>query len=103
MKSFWKAAVTALAFVSVKAAAADANELTIHQTIKINAPAETVWAVVSDFNGLPKWLATIADSRIILSNNNQLGAIRQFTRRNGTKATERLIDYDPAAMRIGYT
>lgn len=103
MKGVLKIALAALASISLQAVAEEANELTVHQSIKINAPPAAVWAVVGDFNGLPRWLATIADSKIVYGTNNQVGAIRQFTRRNGTKATERLIDYDPVAMRIGYT
>jgi hypothetical protein len=103
MKSILTAVLAALACVALQGFAAEANELTVHQSIRINAPPAAVWAVVGDFNGLPRWLANIVDSKIVLGTNNQVGAIRQFTRRNGTRATERLIDYDPAAMRIGYT
>ena len=103
MKNILKVVLAALACVALRAFAADAKELTVHQSIRINAPPEAVWAVVGDFNGMPRWLAPIVESKIVLGTNNQVGAIRQFTRRNGTKATERLIDYDPVAMRIGYT
>jgi mxaD protein len=91
------------AMASAQLFAAEAKELTAEQSIRIGAPPAAVWAVAGDFNGLPKWLPTIAESVIVLGTNNQIGAIRQLTRRNGTKVTERLIDYDPAAMRIGYT
>ena len=30
----------------------------------VNAPASTVWAAIRDFNGLPGWVAAIADSTI---------------------------------------
>ena len=91
------------AITSTQLFAADAKELSVEQSIRINAPPAAVWAVAGDFNGLPNWLPTIAESVIVYGTDNQIGAIRQLTRRNGTKVTERLIDYDPAAMRIGYT
>jgi hypothetical protein len=39
----------------------------------------------------------------VLGTNNSVGAIRLITRRNGTKVTERLIEYDQQNMRMGYT
>lgn len=85
------------------AVAAEANELKVSESIRINAPPAAVWSVAGDFNGLPRWLSNIVESKIVLGENNKVGAIRQFTRRNGTKATERLIDYDPVNFRIAYT
>ena len=83
--------------------AAEAPEMNIEHSIVINAPPETVWEVVSDFNGLPRWLSTIAESRIVLGKNRELGAIRELTRANGTKVQEKLIAYEPWNMSLGYT
>src|SRR5258706_14884888 len=83
--------------------AADAPELKIEHSIVINAPPEVVWEVVSDFNGLPRWLSTITESRIILGKNREVGAIRELTRANGTKVQEKLIAYEPWNMSLGYT
>jgi len=84
-------------------AAAEAPEMKIEHSIVINARPEVVWEVVSDFNGLPRWLSTIVESRIILGKNRELGAIRELRRANGTKVQEKLIVYDPWNMTIGYT
>lgn len=83
--------------------AAEAPEMTIEHSIVINAPPEAVWEVVSDFNGLPRWLSTITESRIVLGKNREVGAIRDLTRANGTKVQEKLIVYEPWNMTIGYT
>jgi mxaD protein len=83
--------------------AAEAPEMTIEHSIVINAPPEAVWEVVSDFNGLPRWLSTITDSKIVLGKNRQEGAIRELTRANGTKVQEKLIVYEPWKMTVGYT
>jgi uncharacterized protein YndB with AHSA1/START domain len=83
--------------------AAEAREMSIEHSIVINAPPEVVWEVVSDFNGLPRWLSTITDSQIVLGKNREVGAIRALTRANGTKVQEKLIAYEPWNMSIGYT
>jgi mxaD protein len=103
MKAILSVLLAVLASLAPQAFGADANVLTAHQTIRINAPPEAVWAVAGDFNGLPRWLSFIETSEIVFGKNNEVGAIRLLTRRNGTKVTERLIDYDPGSMRLGYT
>jgi len=92
-----------LSSLLVSVALADAPEQSIAQTITIDAPPDAVWAVAGDFVGLPRWYAPIESSRLVLGQNNVVGAIRQLTRRNGTKVTERLIDYDPLNHRLEYT
>ncbi len=83
--------------------AADAPEMKIEHSIVIDAPPDVVWEIVSDFNGLPRWLSTITDSRIVLGNNREVGAIRELTRANGTKVQEKLLTYDPWNMSLTYT
>ena len=83
--------------------AAEAAEMNVEYSIVINAPPEVVWEVVSDFNGLPRWLSTIAESRIVLGKNREEGAIRELRRANGTKVQEKLIAYEPWNMSLGYT
>ena len=83
--------------------AAEAPEMNIEHSIVSNASPEAVWEVVGDFNSLPRWLSTIAESRIILGRNGEVGTIRQLTRANGTKVEEKLIAYDAANMSLGYT
>lgn len=86
------------------AVAADAPELKVEHSIVIDATPTQVWAVAGDFNGIPRWLPTIAESRIILGRNGEVGAIRELTRQNGTKVQERLLEYetDPV-MTLTYT
>ncbi|HWQ38903.1 MAG TPA: SRPBCC family protein [Burkholderiales bacterium] len=96
-------ALVLLACLAAPALAEEANALSASQSIRINATPEAVWAVVGDFNGSPRWLPLVERSQIVLGANNQVGALRLITRRNGTKVTERLLDYDPQAMRMAYT
>ena len=64
----------------------------------INAPAPEVWRVVRNFNGLPDWTPFVADSRIEQNMPpDQIGCIRNFTLKNGSRIRERLLalsDYD---------
>ncbi|MGH8731582.1 MAG: SRPBCC family protein, partial [Burkholderiales bacterium] len=83
--------------------AVDAPELRVEHSIVIDAPPEQVWGVVSDFNGLPRWLPVIESSRIILGKNREVGCIRELTRANGTKVQEKLIAYEPWKMSLSYT
>ncbi len=103
MKNILTAMLVALALLAPQVFGAGANELTARQSITINAPPEAVWAVLGDFNGLPRWLSFIEASEITAGTNNEVGAIRLVTRRNGTKVTERLLDYDRHNMRLAYT
>jgi hypothetical protein len=64
----------------------------------IEMSADTVWGRIRDFNGMPQWHPSIADSRI---ENNQVsdrvGCIRHFHTRDGGMIRERLLalsDYD---------
>jgi len=103
MKTVLNTALALLVWIAAQTCAADANELTARQSISINAPPGAVWAVVGDFNGQPRWLPLVERSEIVVGSNNQIGAIRLVTRRNGTKVSERLLDYDPYSMRLAYT
>lgn len=51
----------------------------------IETPIAKVWAVVSDFNGLPKWHPAALDSRIEDGGHNgQIGCIRNFALSDGS-------------------
>jgi hypothetical protein len=64
----------------------------------INAPAQEIWRVIRNFNGLPDWTPFVAESRIEQNMPpDQVGCIRNFTLRNGGRIRERLLalsDYD---------
>src|SRR6202163_3962437 len=71
-------------------------------SIVVPAPASAVWAVVRDFNGLPKWTPFVAESRI--EHNapaDQIGCIRNFRLKDGGRIRERLLalsDYDMSCI-----
>lgn len=58
----------------------------------IDAPIEKVWALVRDFNGMPKWHPFIRDSEIEAGlPSNAVGCVRSFHLANGGHLRERLL------------
>lgn len=70
----------------------------VYTSSVIGAPAERVWAVIRDFNGLPAWHPAIAESRIEGgAPADQVGCVRAFRLKDGGHIRERLLalsDYD---------
>jgi hypothetical protein len=64
----------------------------------IDASADRVWSIVRDFNGLPRWMPVVADSRIEGGQpSDKVGCIRNFNMRNGGNIREQLLslsDYE---------
>lgn len=64
----------------------------------IDASADRVWSIVRDFNGLPRWMPIVADSRIEGGQpSDKVGCIRNFNLRNGGNIREQLLslsDYE---------
>ena len=55
----------------------------VYRSAVIRAPVETVWAVVRDFNALPRWHPAIATSDIEAgSAADRVGCVRSFTRKS---------------------
>jgi uncharacterized protein YndB with AHSA1/START domain len=103
MRTLAACAAALLVAVAPALARAEAQEQRVEKSITIDAPPEVVWAIAGDFVNLPRWYPPIEASRLVLGRNNQVGAIRELTRRNGTKVEEKLIDYDPWARSLAYT
>ena len=70
----------------------------VYTSSVIDANADSVWARVRDFNGLPQWHPGIADSRIENGDaSDRIGCIRHFHTRDGGAIRERLLalsDYE---------
>ncbi len=70
----------------------------VYTSSVIDAPADAVWRVIRDFNGLPNWHPAIADSRIEQGlPADKVGCVRNFRTRDGGTIRERLLalsDYD---------
>jgi len=72
----------------------------VYASAVIPAPAERVWQVFRDFNGLPNWHPAIAQSRIEeAAPADKIGCVRNFQTQDGGTIRERLLslsDYDYA-------
>ena len=64
----------------------------------VDAPADAVWRVVRDFNGLPRWTPFVAESRIEQNlPADRIGCVRNFRLKDGGTIREQLLtlsDYD---------
>jgi uncharacterized protein YndB with AHSA1/START domain len=64
----------------------------------IDAPADSVWNVIRDFNALSRWHPFITDSRIENSQaSDKVGCIREIRVRDGSRIREQLLtlsDFD---------
>ena len=59
----------------------------VYRSAVIDAPADKVWKLVRDFNGLPKWHPAIATSEIEGGlPADRVGCVRRFTLQGATAA-----------------
>lgn len=69
----------------------------------LDAPIETVWATIRDFNGLPSWHPGIARSEIEDGlDSDVVGCIRRFWLQDGTMVRERLLSLDDRMTSFTY-
>ena len=96
------AVLGAATLIPCSAWAEPAHELSTTQTIRIKGSPEAVWAYVGDFAGIARWLTVLQSSKLVLRKRNEVGAIRELVRGNGTRVREKCVEYDPLAMRLSY-
>ncbi len=72
----------------------------VYVSTVIDAPAETVWQSIRDFNGLPNWVPVVVESRIEnFQPADRVGCVRNFRLRDGGVIREQLLalsDFDYA-------
>jgi uncharacterized protein YndB with AHSA1/START domain len=74
-----------------------------YASIILNAPVETVWSLVRDFNGLPSWAPAIAKSKIEGGiDADVVGCVRSFYTHDGGHIRERLLELDDANRFMTY-
>ena len=76
--------------------------LHVVQTIVIKAPLEKVWGAAKDFDGLAKWHPALASDEITKGTNNQPGAERKLTIKDGPSLTEQLMAFSDAKHSFKY-
>lgn len=69
----------------------------------LDAPIETVWHTIRDFNGLPSWIPAITDSEIEGGlDSDVVGCIRSFHLADGTHVRERLLSFSDRDHSFSY-
>jgi hypothetical protein len=70
---------------------------------RLNADLDRVWAVVGDFHGVAKWVWSV-DTCVALDGcaANEVGAVREYTMRDGLTQRERLVAYDAVGHSYTY-
>ena len=66
----------------------------------IAASADAVWEVISDFNGIGKFVAAVAGSTM---EGSGVGAVRTLTFQDGGQVVERLEGLDAQARTLSYS
>ena len=66
----------------------------------INAPADAVWETISDFNGLPKYVEAVVESRM---KGEGVGAVRTFSLADGAVLVEKLLKFDNEGRKLTYS
>jgi len=75
----------------------------VYASTTIPAGPSAVWAVVRDFNALPKWTPFVAESRIEQNRPaDQVGCIRNFRLKDGGRIREQLLALSDYEMSFGY-
>lgn len=75
----------------------------VYASATIPAGPSAVWAVVRDFNALPKWTPFVAESRIEQNRPpDQVGCIRNFRLKDGGRIREQLLALSDYEMSFGY-
>ncbi len=70
----------------------------------INAPVETVWKTIRDFNALPEWQPAIAKSEIEDGGtSDRIGCVRSMELVGGGTIRERLLSLSDAEYSFTYT
>ena len=65
---------------------------------RIGAPADRVWSLIGDFNGLPRWHPEVEKSEL-----QEDGKVRQLSIAGGGQVRERLERRDDEARELSYT
>ena len=69
----------------------------------VEAPVDTVWAVLRDFNGHDQWHPAVADSRIERGfSSDKVGCVRRFHLADGSELREQLLTLSDIDMAFTY-
>jgi hypothetical protein len=93
-------ATVPLLFVASAVFAHGPTRQKVTEKITIDAPADTVWKKVREFNALKDWHPAVADSAA--DKGNAEGSVRTVKLKSGGTLVETLEGYDDAKMKYNY-
>lgn len=79
-----------------------ASDLSVVETVTINAPAAKVWGKVGNFGDLGAFHPAIAKTEILSGKNNTAGAVRLLTLQDGGTVNETLTSHSSDKMSYAY-
>jgi hypothetical protein len=79
-----------------------AGKLKSEQSVDIKASPDKVWALVKDFDALPKWHPAFKNDVIKSGTNDTKGAIRTLTLGSGESFDEELLDFNDKKKMFRY-
>jgi hypothetical protein len=75
----------------------------VFKSTVLNAPVETVWDVLRDFNGHDRWHPVVATSQIERNNPSDLvGCVRRFKLTDGSQLREQLLTLSDLEQSFSY-
>ncbi|HEY8086171.1 MAG TPA: SRPBCC family protein [Methylophilaceae bacterium] len=80
-----------------------ADTLKAEESVQIKAPADKVWAKISNFNDLGAWHPAVKSTELVSGENNKVGAMRLLTLQDGGTIKEKLLGYNSKKMTFKYT
>lgn len=81
---------------------AHAADLAVNETANVAASPDKVWAVLGNFSGLPSWHPAVATTDIVKGVDNQRGAVRSITTKDGARIVEELVAYNASKHNMIY-
>jgi len=97
-------ATAALSIVAAPLAALADPPKPLHvvETVTVKAPLERVWETVKNFDALDKWHPALAKDELVKGVNNQPGAVRVLTIKDGPTVREELLSFDEPGHAYAY-
>lgn len=75
----------------------------VYRSTVLEAPVETVWEILRDFNGHDRWHPAIADSKIERGNPaDKVGCVRAFHLNDGSALREQLLTLSDMETAFSY-
>jgi mxaD protein len=88
--------------LSLPAAVAGGADLSIKKTVNLKGSPEATWSLIGDYCAIEKWHPAVAKCQIASGANNQAGAVRVLTLRDGATIREELVQHDPRVRTYTY-